>query len=256
MLRRFILRRWMSVASLLVLVTVGIAMAAAQEAGSAREIAASLYETGSFVEAANQWEAVARAEPGAIDARINAAQAYLQADDLGRAMLWFRRAQALDPRHSAVQLGLALVRALRVDILGDEPGLLPAVERLSAEVLSRYELAWLTLLAWSAAFGVVTAAFLTHRWKVQAAVIATVATLLLLLAIGREISIGAAPPAVVTAFESTLFSEPGPDGVPLSQIYAGAEARIGARRDGWMLVTLADGRVGWLPDTDVQLLAE
>lgn len=228
----------------------------AQEGTTPRTAAVALYEDGLFNDAAREWEAVAAAEPDAVDARINAAQAYLQADDLGRAMLWFRRAQALDPRHSAVQLGLALVRALRVDILGDEPGLLPAIERLSAEVVSRSELAWLAALSWSAAICIGTAAYLRRRWRYAAVAAVTVAVALLVLLIGREISISAAPPAVVTAFETALSSEPRPEGVALSRIYAGAEARIAARRSGWVLITLADGRVGWLRDVDVQPLTE
>lgn len=228
----------------------------AQEGAAARETAAALYNDGSFAEAARQWAAVAAAEPDAVDARINAAQAYLQADDLGWAMLWFRRAQALDPRHSAVQLGLALVRALRVDILDDEPGFLPAIERLSAEIVSRSELAWLTALAWSVAIGIGTAAVIQRRWKYAAVAAVTVAAALLILLIGREISISAAPPAVVTAFEAVLSSEPGPEGVALSRIYAGAEARFAAQRGGWALITLADGRVGWLRETDVRPLTE
>jgi tetratricopeptide (TPR) repeat protein len=231
-------------------------VSAQQEAGVGRETAAALYNDGAFTEAAEQWAAVAAQEPNAVDARINAAQAYLQADDLGRAMLWFRRAQALDPRHSAVQLGLALVRALRIDILGDEPGVLPAVERLSAEIVSRTELAWLTVLAWSAAFGVGTAAYLRRKWKFAAIIVSITALTLLVLLIGREISVRSASPVVVTAFETTLSSEPGPDGVALSRIYAGAEARIADRREGWILITLADGRAGWLPESDVEPLAE
>ena len=246
----------LSAISVLLMVTGSPFVVWAQEGAAAREMAAALYEDGSFLDAAHQWEAVAEAEPHAVDARINAAQAYLQADDLGDAMLWFRRAQALDPRHSAVQLGLALVRALRVDILDDEPGFLPAIERLSAEIVSRSELAWLTAFAWSVAICIGTAALIQRRWKYAAVAAVTVAAVLLILLIGREISISAAPPAVVTAFEAALSSEPGPDGVALSRIYAGAEARIAAQRDGWILITLADGRAGWLREADVQPLAE
>lgn len=228
----------------------------AAQAENQRENAEALYSGGSFIEAAMAWEAVAQSEPNAVDARINAAQAYLQADDLGRAMLWFRRAQGLDPRHSSVQLGLALVRALRVDILGDEPGFLAAVERLTAEIMSRSELAWLTVLAWTAAFGIGTAAFLRQRWKFAAVVAVLVAATLLVLLLGREISIRVTQPAVVTAFETTLSSEPNQDGVSLGQIYAGAEARVAAQREGWTLITLADGRAGWLLDEDVHILSE
>lgn len=256
MRRRFADGYWRLLVGILLTPMAVTVISAAQEPQGAREIAAALYEDGSYLDAAHQWEAIADAEPNAIDARINAAQAYLQADNLGWAMLWFRRAQALDPRHSAVQLGLALVRALRVDILDDEPGLLPAIERLSAEVVSRSELAWLAVLAWSAAIGIGTAAYVQQRWKFAAAAAVTVAAALLVLLLGREISISAAPSAVVTAFETALSSEPGTEGVALSRIYAGAEARIAARRDGWMLITLADGRVGWLREEDVQPLTE
>lgn len=229
---------------------------AQQEAPTAREAAAALYNEGAFAAAADLWAIVADEEPGAVDARINAAQAYLQADDLGRAMLWFRRAQALDPRHSAVQLGLALVRALRVDIMGDKPGILPAVERLSAEVLSRTELAWLTVLSWTASFCIGTLAYLRRRWRFAAASAITIAALLLILLIGREISVAIEPAGIITAFETILYSEPGTQGVTLARIYAGAEASIVDQREGWTLITLADGRAGWVPAADIETLAE
>jgi tetratricopeptide (TPR) repeat protein len=249
-----IARSLFAVCCLLMIAAFGAA--AQQDDRTAREAAAAFYNEGAFAAAADQWASVAGQEPGAVDARINAAQAYLQADDLGRAMLWFRRAQALDPRHSAVQLGLALVRALRVDILGDEPGIMPAVERLSAEVLSRAELAWLTVLSWSAAFCIGTLAYLRRKWRFVAASAIIVAALLLTLLIGREISVVIAPTGIITAFETILYSEPGIDGVALARIYAGAEARIVDQREGWTLITLADERAGWIPAADVEPLAE
>jgi tetratricopeptide (TPR) repeat protein len=238
------------------LIIAAFGASAQHEEQRTREAAAALYNEGSFAAAADQWASVAAQEPGAVDARINAAQAYLQADDLGHAMLWFRRAQVLDPRHSAVQLGLALVRALRVDILGDKPGILPAVERLSAEVLSRTELAWLTVLSWSAAFCLGTLAYLRQKWRFPAVSATAVACLLMILLIGREISAAVAPDGIITAFETILYSEPGSEGVALARIYAGAEASIVDHREEWTLITLADGRAGWVPEADVEFLAE
>lgn len=217
-----------------------------------RSTAAQLYEEGAYRDAAERWASIAAAEPYAVDAPFNAAQAYLQADDLGRAMLYFRRAQALDPRHSAVQLGLALVRALRVDILGDDPGLLPAVERLTAEVVSIDELAWLTAGAWTVGVALMTASLFRRRLRWWGAVVLGAATVLILLLVGRDLSQRTAPSAVVTAFETTLSSEPSDAGVPLSRLYAGAEARIGDSRAGWILLLLADGRAGWVPAAHVE----
>lgn len=221
-----------------------------------REVAQARFEAGDFAAAALQWAVVAASETGAVDVRINAAQAFLQADDIGQAMLWYRRAQALDPRHSAVQLGLALVRALRVDILGDEPGVLPAIERLSVEVVSMPELAWLTLLAWSAAFVLGTLMLWRPRVKWAALTCAIVAALLLVLLMGRDLSQRTAPSAVVTAFETLLLSEPHSEGVALSRVYAAAEVRVEETRDEWVLVMLPDGRAGWLPADDVTLVRE
>jgi tetratricopeptide (TPR) repeat protein len=249
-----IVRSLFAVVCLLMIAAFGAS--AQPEEQTAREAAAELYDEGAFAAAADQWASVAEEEPDAVDARINAAQAYLQADDLGRAMLWFRRAQLLDPRHSAVQLGLALVRALRVDILGDEPGIIPAVERLSAEVVSRTELAWLTVLSWSAAFCMGMLAYLRRKWRFAAAGTIVVACLMVILLIGRELSVSIAPTGIITAFETILHSEPSIDGVALARIYAGAEASVIDHREEWTLITLADGRAGWVPAEDVEMLVE
>lgn len=232
------------------------AAALAQFSADDRAQAQAAFESGDFAYAAQLWGQVASVEPWAVDARTNAAQAYLQDDDLGKAMLYFKRAQALDPRHSSVQAGLALVRALRVDILADESGLLPAVERLTIEVLSVNELGWVTATAWTGVFGLLAGTVRSRRLRLPAAVLGIIAALLLSLLIGRDLSQRTMPSVVVTAFEAELTSEPGVEGVVLSRVYAAAEARIGDRDGDWVLITLADGRAGWLPGSDISPVYE
>jgi len=232
------------------------AEALAQSSADDRTEAQAAFESGDFTNAARLWGQVASVETWAVDARINAAQAYLQADDLGRAMLYFKRAQTLDPRHSSVQVGLALVRALRVDVLDDENGLLPAVERLTVEVLSLNELGWVTAAAWSGVFVLLIGTMRSRRFKLPAAVFGVIAALLLSLLAGRDLSQRYMPSVVVTAFEAELASEPGGEGVDVSRVYAAAEARIGDRDGNWVLITLADGRAGWLPGSDIALVYE
>ncbi len=225
-----------------------------QENSDPRVLAVEAYDAGDYLLAAQLWAAAALAEPRSVDAPINAAQSYLQAKDLGLAMLYFRRAQALDPRHPAVQLGLALVRALRVDILDDEPGLLPAIERLTTEIVSTEELAWITATVWSAVFGLIAASAYRPRFKWTAAGCGVAAIVLLALLAARVTSVRAAPPAVLTAFEAMLQSEPGESGVALSRVYAAAEGRVADIRDDWVLITLADGRAGWIRSDEIGLI--
>lgn len=241
---------------LLLILLVAVAQIFAQVETASREAAQAHYDARRFIEAAALWAEIASDEPHAIDAPINAAQSYLQIGELGQAMLYYRRAHELNPRHEAVQVGLALVRALRVDIQGDDNAVLSTLERLTADIFSYSELTWLVLLAWTSAFFIGCAAVIRQRWRRAALAAALVAGLMLVLLVARDLSRRTQPAAVVSAFEAMLYHRPDSQSVPLSRIYAAAEVRIADRRTGWVLVTLPDGRAGWLIETAIAQVSE
>lgn len=223
-----------------------LALVAWSAAGqSVAERAAAAYEAGDYERAAALW-VLAAEEEGRPATYINAGQALLMADDLGRAMLYFKRAQLSMPRAPEVQLGIALVRSLRVDVYREDQRILPTLERMTAELVSEAELQWLTVLALTGA-GAAWLLHVTRRpMRLLAGALSAAAVLLLVLLIARAESVRLAPPAVVTALETILYSHSDDRGFELSRVYAGAEARIEAVDDERALLSFPDGRLGWI----------
>ncbi|MBK9122873.1 MAG: hypothetical protein IPM16_07085 [Chloroflexi bacterium] len=212
---------------------------------STADRAEAAYEAGDYARAADLW--VLAAEEEARPATyINAGQALLMSDDLGRAMLYFKRAQLEMPRAPEVQLGIALVRSLRVDVYQEDQRILPTLERMTAELVSSAELQWLAVIALTGA-GVAWLIHVTRRPRWALAIALTVvACLLVVLMLARAESVRLAPPAVVTALETVLYSRSDAAGFELGRAYAGAEARIEAIDGARALLTFPDGRQGWV----------
>lgn len=231
--------RWLvSVVALTLLASLAVGQSTAERAEAA-------YEAGDFERAADLW-----VQAAGEDARqatfINAGQALLMNDDLGRAMLYFKRAQLDMPRASEVQLGLALVRSLRVDVVQEDQRILPALERVTAELVSAAELQWLTVITLAAAGGAWLVHVTRRRIRVAAVTLSIVAGLLTVLLAVRVASVRLAPPAVITALEAVLYNQSDGAGFELGTVYAGAEARIEAVESGRALLSFPDGRQGWV----------
>lgn len=180
-------------------------------------------------------------------AEIAAGHAALEADDLGVALLHYRRALTIAPREASAQLGAAVVRALRTDIQTEEPGLIPAVARFTADTLSIAELRWLGALLWAATFGIGgvllwrSGRSLAH-WGV---ILGCTTGLILMLFIVRRVDDLMRPPVVITAFEASGLAAPESDAPVLFTLYSAAEGRVMAADGDWVRLALPDGREAW-----------
>lgn len=189
-------------------------------------------------------------------AEIAAGHAALEADDLGVALLHYRRALTIAPREASAQLGAAVVRALRTDIQTEEPGFVPAVARFTADTLSIAELRWLGALLWAATFGL-GGVWLWRpgrglaRWGV---ILGSLATLVLILLIVRRVDDLSRPPAVITAFEVNGLAAPESGAPVLFTLYSAAEARVLAAEGDWVRLALPDGREAWVARSAVGLV--
>lgn len=225
---------------------VALVLLACSAAGqSTAERAEAAYEAGDYERAADLW--VQAAEEEARPATyINAGQALLMGDDLGRAMLYFKRAQLAMPRAAEVQLGIALVRSLRVDVYQEDQRMLPTLERMTAELVSLAELQWLAVIALTGA-GTAWVLHVTRRpLRGLSIALSVVAALVVVLLLARTESVRLAPPAVVTVLEAALYSRSDDTGFELGRAYAGAEARIEAVEGERTLLSFPDGRQGWV----------
>lgn len=207
-----------------------------------------------FAAAAKRFENLSAS--GVVNGRLefNIGNAYLQADDLGRAMLHYRRAERLIPRDPLLADNLA--EAKKRCLINIAP--------TGRSVFLRNLLFWhyqtsfaeratLALIAYALFWIVLTVRNLAPRLSINVACL-----LLGGLAVGLASSLAVeqwndrrAPAGVVTAMDVVVFKGPGTGYQRLFEqpLQPGVEFILRERRAGWWNVELPDGRAGWINES-------
>lgn len=227
------------------------------------------YQDGRFAEAAGAYERALKT-PGdrGVGANVfyNLGNAYARLEQRGRAAASYRRALLRDPRHEEAAANLALVRRqLRVPADAVLPPALPAwlTDRLPPAALVRggNAGAWVAALGgWLFLVGLVLVLFRPGRRGETTAPrrgaglgLALGAGLpLALLGAGAAWALGrpvreAAGTAVVIARRADAHEQPADNARTVGTLTEGCEVRLVVARGPWSLVTLADGRRGFVP---------
>jgi hypothetical protein len=248
-------------ALLLVLVLAGLSACGPETASGAQMAEANrLYEAGQFAEAVVAYQALVDAgvEDGAL--YYNLGNAHFKAGDLGRAILNYRRAQALLPRDPDVAANLQLARAQAVDRLEteDEGVVVGLVRRVLVEWTTLDEAAAITLGLWVVLCALIVTAILWPRGR--QGLTYGIAVMAVLLAVGM-LSVGvrvsearSKAPAVVVVTSAEVRSGPGEDYLTEFSLHAGAEIRVLEQRNGWVRIALPGDLQGWMPSGAVENL--
>lgn len=192
-----------------------------------------------------------------VDAGVyfNLGNAYFESTDLGHALLNYRRAQQYIPRDADLNRNLALTRALRVDVQGEDLSVIDNLATSTEGILTRDEFAWMVFLVWVGWCGSIGVWIARPIWRSRLRPLFIVLTPMLLLGgillLGRVYVEATRPPAVITAFQTEMMSGAGTNYVPLFTLYSAAEGRILEQRGDWVRFLLPDERQGWLPIMDV-----
>ncbi|MBZ0294952.1 MAG: hypothetical protein K8L99_20485 [Anaerolineae bacterium] len=226
------------------------------DAGSLAAQASSAYEAGDYTNAISLYRALL--DGGIRDSRVyfNLGNAYYQSDNIGFALLNYRRAQQLSPRDGEIYQRLNLARSRRLDIQGDETLWLDAMSTFTLAVVTCHELGWIVLTLWFVFFACLIAWILlrTQRNVLRPILFATGLFLIVGLSLWlvRGFTEANRPAAVVVENTATVMSGPGEDYLELYRLYGGAEMRLLEVRDGWVRFMLPDQRQGWIPQSTVE----
>ena len=185
----------------------------------------------------------------------NLGNAYFLVDDIGQAILNYRRALQLDRSDVNVRNNLAFARSQRLD---------KVAERTEKRVLE-------TLFFWHYDFSLKTKLFLaclffagfcvaatTIVWFGRGPVTSTTAVLTGLLCLALAVSVvaerrrtQAIVSGVVTATEVVARQGDGPNYAPSFKdaLHAGTEFKLLEQRPGWLHIELSDGSDAWIPAT-------
>jgi tetratricopeptide (TPR) repeat protein len=190
----------------------------------------------------------------------NLANAYLLKDDLGRAILNYRRAEKLDASDLNIKKNLSFARSRRADRVET------STQRRVLETLFfwHYDFSLKTkaLLA-CLFFGILCAVLALMVWwgRGSATAVAAVLSGVLFLCLFTSLLIQARQEAgtrygVITAAEVVARQGDGPNYPPSfkDSLHAGLEFTLVEHRPGWLHIELADGADAWIPDDTAGLV--
>jgi hypothetical protein len=184
----------------------------------------------------------------------NLANAYFLKEDIGRAILNYRRAARLDGGDINIQKNLAFARSQRIDKVNVQ------TEKRVLETLFfwHYDFALKTRFFLACLFFAVLCATLTVMvWYGRGpatSVVALVAALLLTCFLTSVVVDSHRRThtayGVITADEVVARQGDGPNYAPSFKdpLHAGTEFELIEQRPGWLHITLADGTDAWIPD--------
>ena len=190
----------------------------------------------------------------------NLGNAYLLKDDLGRAILNYRRAERLDRNDPDLQKNLSFARSRRRDRIG-----VKTEQRVRQTLFFwHYDFSPATRV-WLACLGLggICTALTLMLWRgrgSQYLLLAVISGILLLANLGsllvEDTVQSKAAYGVITAAEALARQGDGPN-YPLSfkdALHAGTEFELLENRGGWLHIRLADDSEGWIPDESAEII--
>lgn len=213
-----------------------------------------------FRSAAQRYEAIIASGVRNGPIEYNLGNAYLQAGDIGRAILHYRRAERLIPGDPLLADNLRVARSRRVTEIkaSDRSVLLRSVfflhygtttDARAKLALVAYVLGWVLL-------GV--RLLVRRRWlSVWAVVSLAVAGSLLVSVQVDRWKDRHAPEGVIVSHDVTVYKGPG-EGYQrqfVQPLQPGVEFTLRERRGGWSFIELPDGQSGWIEGTKMMLVS-
>ena len=190
----------------------------------------------------------------------NLANAYFLNDDLGRAILNYRRAQALDSSDLNIRNNLAFARSQRLDKVAVET----RKRVLETLFFWHYDFSVQTRFLLACVFFALFCLVVTLMiWLGRGPATSTSAIVLgvLLLCLVASVAIETIGRAhtvngVITAEQIVARQGDGPNYSPSFKdpLHAGTEFQLVERRPGWFHIVLSDGSDAWIPDETADLV--
>jgi tetratricopeptide (TPR) repeat protein len=220
------------------------------------------YSDGDWAGAAKAWSDLRALGLESPQLYCNLGDALFKQDDLAHAILNYERALKLDPSYADARYNLAFAQTQLQDKI-------EAVPEFFLSVWGR-KLCWLLPSdTWSALFLVLLAVtlacvllFLLGRSVaarrggfIGGIVTLVLAILCLSFAFWQRADYRKADSAIVTRAVTTVQSAPGRDSAKdLFVLHEGTKVKLLDSVGSWRNIELADGRQGWLPDTDLEVI--
>lgn len=223
--------------------------------------AAQSYAAGEYDTSAAYYEEVLAAHGQSYQLYYNLGNAYYKAANYPKAILYYERAMLLNPRDPDLQFNLELCQAQVVDkiqVLG-EILFVRWYHQIqtwcSSNAWTLISLACFAIFMLSLCLYFFTKKHLIKKLSFSLGIISIVFTIFTLINAGDLYKAYQQPgQAIVFAPTVTVKSSPDQSGTDLFLLHEGTKVRIKSRLGSWIEIELADGSVGWMPETCVEII--
>lgn len=204
------------------------------------------YAAGKFRNAIKDYESLVKTGQWNPSLFYNLGNAYFRVDDLGRAILNYERALALDPHQPEARANLQLVRdrarALELALGWVEQHL---------DFLTRDQYAWLAMIAFWGAIAIVAGLFFSSRrpvvWMFAAVSLGVIAAGAAAAVYELETGAAGRDLAIVTGKEVQARVATAESAGAVLALPPGSEVKILSTRGDWTYATLPNDMEGWIP---------
>lgn len=188
----------------------------------------------------------------------NMGTAFMRAGDVGRAIVEFRRAEAIDPDDPLVRDSLSAARAaVRTEVNTGVRDRVGDAVLFWRGYVPRGVLLGVGLVAWALAWGSGAVRLVTRRGT-AAAVVFSVLCIVTLGSLGLEQTLGEINRYAVVVGDAAMAYR-GPSGSVYEPAFEqplepGVEATMIETRDGWARLRLRSGAEAWVPESAVEVI--
>lgn len=238
-----------------------IASFAAAQGGMSRlfDEANVLYQQGDYAAALEKYSQIEGLGVTSSTLLYNIANCNYKLDQIGRAILYYERALALDPGDEDIEANLDIANQATVDKIAAPPGF--ALARWLKATL--YLLPFDTVIAILAAFYLVSTALLISVILLRRDDLRKASRIALFGSIGLVLLFAVLAglqwwdsnnriEAIIQVEQVTVRSSPGDGATEVFTIHEGTKVRIDQQTNGWIEIVLSDGKVGWIRADSVE----
>ena len=213
-------------------------------------------------DAVNDYTAIAEASMESAPLWCNLGSAWYKSGNLGKAILCYERALKLDPSYEDARYNLELLNAMKLDRLESVPELILATwmknlgRTLDSDSWAACFLVFLVLtLAMVLLFILGSSATSRRAGFFTGVVCLLLAVASLSFSLWQKNEYMKADKAIIMKPVSSVKSSPSGDSAKdLFVLHEGTKVQVLDNVGGWSNIELSDGRQGWLPSSDIEII--
>ncbi len=237
------------------------AFSQADEALVQFEQANHLYRNGDFKNASTLYEKIVHNGYHNAELYYNLGNTYFKLDETGKAILYYERAKKIYPNDEDINFNLKIANLKVVDKIEAIPQLFfiewwySVSKSFSSDTWAIFTITtiWLGVIL-LLLFRISKSPFTRRAFFFGGILIVAVAGFFLIFSTQQNKSEKSETMAIVFSASVTVKSSPDEAGTDLFLLHEGVKVEMVDKVGNWFKIKLLDGKIGWLPDKDIEVI--